>query len=136
MLTHDENGLVRQAAIKALARLGNVTSVSTLASALKEGGAISSEASRTLVELRGEGVADELIKQAQLGNPTVTEGMLKVLAERGQIEALPLFRKALTDEDAKVRRAALKTIAALGTQEDLQQMVHLFVTRKDDADRE
>jgi len=135
-LAVDENAAVRQAAIKSLARLGNAASVPILAAALKDGGAISTDAAKALTELQGDGVADALIKQAGTGDAAVRAGVLKILAERGQVEALPVFRKALTDDDSKIRRAALKTIAALGTQEDVSRLVEMLTVQKDDAERD
>ena len=135
-LAGDENPVVRQAAIKALARLGSAASVPVLASSLNEGEPIGPAASKTLVELQSPGVTEALIKESGAGTAVVREGVFKVLAERGQVEALPVFRKALRDEDPQIRRAALKTIAALGTAEDLPRLVEMLVKAKDDSDRD
>ncbi len=135
-LAVDENSVVRQAAIKALARVGSAASVPVLAAALNEGGSTASAASKTLVELQGNGVTEALIKQSEIGDTVIREGVFKVLTERGQVEALPVFRKALLDKNPQIQRAALKTIAAVGTEEDLPKLVEMLVAAKSDAERD
>ena len=134
-LATDENETIRAAAFKALARLGDASSVPVLAAALKQK-ETSASASQTLIDLQGAGVAEALLKQAEAGDPAIRSSLLTVLAERRQTDALPLVRKSVNDDDAKVRRAALKSLAALGTQQDLAMLAELVVTRKDDAERD
>lgn len=134
-LAKDENETTRAAAVKALARLGDVSSVPALAAALQQP-ATSASASQTLIDLRGAGVGEALLKQAETGDAALRSGLLTVLAERRQTEALPLVRQAVNDEDARVRRAALKTLAALGTQQDLALLAELLVAKKDEAERD
>jgi HEAT repeat protein len=109
--------------------------VPVLAAALKQK-ETSASASQTLIDLQGAGVAEALLKQAEAGDPAIRSSLLTVLAERRQTDALPLVRKSVNDDDAKVRRAALKSLAALGTQPDLAMLAELVVTRKDDAERD
>jgi HEAT repeat protein len=135
-LAADENPQLREAALKSLARLGDASSVRLLAAALKEGGPVRSEAVRTLVGLQAPGVTEALIAQAQTGDGAVRESLLTVLADRRQVEALPVFRKALTDDDARIRRAALKTLAAMGTQADLARLVEVLPATKDESERD
>jgi HEAT repeat protein len=134
-LAADANPALREAAVKALARLGNASSIPALAAALKEGGTLRSLAAKTLADLQADGVTEALIQQSQGGDAVVRECMLNVLADRRQVEALPAFRKALNDDDAKIRRAALKSVAALGTQEDLARLAEMVLAKKDDPDQ-
>src|SRR5207249_4931358 len=80
-LAGDDNLVVRQAAIRALGRLGSAASIPVLAATLKEGGTAGADASKSLAELQAEGVTDALIKQAEAGDTAVREAVLKVLAE-------------------------------------------------------
>ncbi|MCX6905245.1 MAG: HEAT repeat domain-containing protein, partial [Verrucomicrobia bacterium] len=134
-LATDENPAIREAAIKALARLGNASSVAALAAALTQK-ELASSVSQTLVALQGEGVAEALIKQAETGEVAVRQGVLNVLAERRQTDALPAVRQAANSEDAGLRRAALKTLAALGTQEDLATLAVMLLAKKDQSERD
>jgi len=93
-------------------------------------------ASQALIELQGAGVAEALAGQADSAEAAIRPALLIVLAERGQREALPAIRKALTDDDAKVRRAALKSVATLGTAEDFATLAELVLTKKDAGERD
>src|SRR5438876_958020 len=110
------------------AELADMTSIWEMAKALKQGGTRGAEANKSLIEHQGKGVAEALIKQAEAGDIAVRESMLKILADRGEVEALPLFRTAVNDPDAKIRRAALKTLATLGTQEDLSRLLEMLAS--------
>ena len=134
-LAADENETIRVEAFKALARLGDASSVPVLAAALKQK-ETSASANQTLIDLKGAGVVEALLKQAEAGDAAIRPSLLTVLAERRQSEALPLVRKAVNDDDAKVRRAALKTLGALGTQQDLAMLAELVIAKKDDAERD
>jgi HEAT repeat protein len=134
-LARDENAALREAAIKALGRVGNASSVPVLVAALPDtaGGALASQA---LVELHGDGVADSLIQQVKSGDATLRAQVLGVLADRRQIEALPVARQTLRDADAKLRQAAVKVLSELGTQEDLQHFCDAILTTKDGSERD
>jgi HEAT repeat protein len=134
-LAADQNPAVRQAAIKALGRLGDASSVPVLTAAAGEG-ATRQDAIKALVDLQGAGVADALVKQFESGDATVRQNLLTVLGDRRQVEALPAVRKAVLDNDANIRRAALKTISALGTQADLAPLVEALLATKQEADRD
>jgi HEAT repeat protein len=134
-LAAEGNEPVRGAALKALARLGKASSVPVLAGALRHEEA-SASASQALIELQGAGVAEALAGQADSAEAAIRPALLIVLAERGQREALPAIRKALTDDDAKVRRAALKSVATLGTAEDFATLAELVLTKKDAGERD
>jgi hypothetical protein len=127
---------VREAAIKALARLGNAGSIPVLAAILKEGGPTGSEANKALLEVQGVGVTAALIRQSSEGDLAVREAFFKVLAERGEVEAVPLFRKAILDPDVRIRQAALKPFGLMGTKEDLDNLLAILVAKKDVEDSE
>ncbi len=131
----DENETVRTAALKSLGRLGNSSSVPVLVGALKDAtnGVV---ALQSLVDLRGDGVVDDLIKQAESGDAQVRAAVLGVLGERRQIEALPVARKSLNDADSKIRDAGLKAISELGTQEDLQFLCDAILTKTNEGERD
>ncbi len=127
---------IRVAALKALGRLGDASSVPVLAAALKQKEAAAAAAGQTLIELQGAGVAEALVGQAQTGDAVIRPALLGVLAERRQVEALPVFRKALNNGDAGMRRAALKSLAVLGTQEDLATLAEMVLTKSEAGERD
>lgn len=134
-LAVDEDAKIRGAAINALGRLGNGTSVPVLVAALKDN-ANGANAMRALAGLRSEGVAESLVKQVEGGDAPLRASLLGVLADRKQIEALPIARQLINDGDGKVRDASVKVISVLGTQDDLQSLSDAILTKKNDGERE
>ena len=134
-LAASDDADVRAAAISALGRLGNVSSVPVLVAALKDP-ANGANASRALNGLRGEGVAAGLIKLVESGDAAIRSTVLGLMAERKQIEALPVARKLASDGDEQLRNAAVKVISALGSQDDLQSFSEAILTKKNDGERE
>ena len=135
-LACDKDAAVRQAAIAALSKLGDATTVKVLAGMVKEGDGIGQAATTTLIRLQAPGVAEALGAQVQAGEPAVRAAMIDVVAARKQVDALPAVRQAAGDSDPKVRQAALKALADLGSMDDLPKMVELLVAGKDNAERE
>jgi len=134
-LAAGDDATLREAAINALGRLGNSSSVPVLVAALKDTDN-EANAMRALVGLRGEGVAESLVGQVESGDAALRASLLGVLADRQQIEALPVARKLAHDKDEKTRDAAVKVLSSLGTQDDLQSFADAMLTTKDDGERE
>ncbi len=132
-LAADSNADVRQAAIEALAQLGDASSVPVLAAALKEDGAIETSAHHSLKDLQGPGVAEALAEQSTAAVPPVRVQVLALLAERHQTEALPAIRRSIHDKDAAISRAALRALAVLGTQDDFKPLLEMLLQDKDDG---
>lgn len=132
-LAADENPTLRQAAIKALGKLGNPTSVPVLTAALKD---YRAEATRAMIELNGQGVIEALIKQCATGDAAARESLLGVLADRRQTEALPAFRQAATENDGLVRRAAYRALGNLGAAEDLTLLANLLLAKQDAGEQD
>lgn len=135
MFATNVNQTVRESAIMALGRLGNASSVPVLVAALKDA-TNGPMASIALVDLRGDGVADSLIKQTGTGDDAVRASVLGVLAQRKQIEALPVARKLVNDGAANIREAAVKVLSELGTQDDLQCLCDAILATKDGGERD
>ena len=133
-LAADNDAAVREAALSALGQIGDGSSVPVLVSALKDN-ANNAIAMRSLADLRGEGVAQSLINQVQDGDASLRASLLGVLADRKQIEALPVARKIINNDDAKMRESAVKVLSALGMQEDLQGLSDAILTTKNDGER-
>jgi HEAT repeat protein len=132
-LAADGDPALRQAAIKALAKLGNASSIPVLVAALKDNRA---DATKSMIELKAAGVMEALIKQFDAGDATVREGVLTVLADRRQVEALPALRKAASDNDTQIRRAAYRALGNLGTAQDLAQLTELLLAKKDGGEQD
>jgi len=135
-LVADPDAAVKLAAVRALARLGDASSVKVLAAATKEADPVGPAAAQTLARMQGPGVADAMVAAAGEGQPQARIALINILAERRQVEAIPLARKAARDSDAKVRQAGLKLLGAIGAQQDMPALVDLLLACKDDSDRE
>jgi HEAT repeat protein len=127
---------VRQAAIVALSTLGDASSVSVLANAFKTPGPISTAAKATLIELDGPHVGDAIVMQAQTGAPEVRQAVFNVLVERHQTDVLPAARVAAKDADPAVRRAAFKTLGALGEPKDFTMLLPMLLADPDSAEQD
>jgi HEAT repeat protein len=134
-LAASEDATIREAAISALGRLGNASSVPVLVVALKDT-ANSASAMRSLAGVGGAGVAESLVKQVETGDAALRANLLGVLADRKQVEALPIARKLADNNDQKTRDAAIRVLSALGTQEDLQSFADAMLAQKTDGERE
>ncbi len=135
-LATDADPTVRQAAISALAQLGNAASVPLLVGGFKAGGQAAADATRVLTDLPAPGVGAALVRQVEVGDAAIREGVLTVLAQRRQVDALPVVRKAAGDQEPRVRHAALSALGTLGTQEDVDPLIAALLVAQDDADRD
>jgi HEAT repeat protein len=134
-LTADADPVVRKAAVLALGKLGNNSSVALLAPMLKDSDS-RRDALQALGQLNGPGVVPAMVQSASTGDPEVRSALLTVLAQRGQIEALPAFRTSLADPDPKIRRAGVAGLSALGALEDMKPLADRMASAADDSERE
>ena len=102
---------VRGAAIGALGRLGDASSVERLARLAATG---SGAARQSLVRLTGADVEARLLAAAGAGDPPVRIECIRAIAARRTAGATPALLKAAADADANVRRAALAALAVVG----------------------
>ena len=134
-LTADPDPDVRRAAVLALGRLGNGASVGILIPLLKDPD-VRRDASKALGDIHGPGVVEALLKAAGEGAPETRSAVLNLLAQRGQAEALPAFRTALTDPDRQIRGAGVAGLSALGTLDDIKPLSTSLVSVSDDGERD
>ena len=134
-LAADKNSPARQPAIVALARLGDASSIPLLLAAMKEGGPVGADANRSLVDLKGAGVTEALVKQFESGDTSAKASLLVVLADRHQPDALPAARRAVAETNAEIRLAAYRAMGSLGEQQDIQPLVLLVLARDNAAEQ-
>ena len=105
---------VRAAAIRVLGALGRATEVSALVTALSATGAEQAAATRALQVIGGPDVPATLRQTAGAVPAAARAALMRILAERRDRSALPIFVAAATADDAAVRTAALEALARLG----------------------
>jgi len=94
------------------------------------------DATKSLTDIHGGGVIEAMLQMAELGDTESRSAVITILAQRGQTEALPSFRKALANSDGAIRMAALTGLNALGTPDDLKPLADHILTTTDDRERE
>jgi HEAT repeat protein len=121
---------VRIAAISALSRVGDDSSVSALlATALDDDAELAQAAKATLTELQGEKVNSQIAAAL----PTATGKQLSLLLElvgKRRIEATTALLKALDSNDATVRTAALAALGETVDAKGLNVLITQVITPK------
>jgi len=122
----------RVAAVKALARIGDASSVPLLVTAAGEG-KTDEEREAALVSLRrlqGDGADAAILKAMKTAKPAVRAELISVLHGRGTKAAVPALLDQAAAEDEAVQEAALKALAHLAGPEHLADLVQRLVTLK------
>lgn len=121
---------VRLAAIGALARIGNVSCVSSLLQiALEQDETLQQAAKKTLGELPGEAVDQEIVKRLDGAKGNLYPLLLELVGQR-RIEAIPQLLKALNHADAPVRKAALVSLGFTIPPDKLSILISQVVSPK------
>jgi HEAT repeat protein len=131
------NAEVRKAALQAVGKLGDASSVGYLVKTATEGGSSEEKsiAINSLKLLRGRGVDDAIVKSMQHSQPSVRSQLIQVLFERNAVGAVPALLGEAVKPDRKVRKAAFKALGRLGREKDLPSLVKLLVKLEDDSSR-
>ena len=127
---------VRVAAIRAIATLGDASSVKLLAVLCVDNSAVGKEAGNSLRRLKGDGVSDAMVETiASRGKSDVRVALIDVVVARRDNEALATLLKVAKDGDADVRKAAYKAIGTLGGAGEFDDMVAMLVSVKGNSER-
>ncbi len=123
---------VAKAALGAVGRLGNASSVGFLIEAA--GSAPGSDekdvALNSLAILRGADVDDAIVKSMQKAAPALRAQLIDVLYERNAVAAVPALLLEAAGGDSKVRRAAFRALGRLAGEKDLPALVSLLAQIK------
>ncbi|NLH17220.1 MAG: hypothetical protein GX455_11630, partial [Phycisphaerae bacterium] len=128
---------VKLAAVKALAVLGDATSVEKLATVAATGGEVGKAAQQSLARLSADGVDEKII--ALVGSTSATgpvrAAAIQAVIDRAKTIALPALLKAAKDANAEVQRAASRALGELADSPAFTQMVGLVAEAKTAAER-
>ena len=127
--TRSADATVRKAALQAVGKLGDKSSVALLVE-FASGGAGSEEIAATINSLEllsGDGVDLAITKNMQNSPPTIRPELIRVLSDRNAVGAVDALLTESLNPDSKVRRAAFKALGRLAEQKDLPSLVGLLV---------
>jgi HEAT repeat protein len=126
----------RAAALRALAKLGSEADVPLLVQRTAAGSAAEQlAASQSLTRLKSEGVNAAIVAQLGPAPSGLRVQLLKILAARNAVEALPAVVAGASDPDAMVRLAALDALRVLADEGQTGDLVKLLQTAQTDAHR-
>ncbi len=125
---------VRKAALQAVGKLGDASSVPFLVEAVggDAGAAEMLTALRSLEMLGGEGVDDAIVESMLASEPAVRARLIAVLSNRNAAGAVPELLKEAAGADAGVRKAAFRALGRLAEPRDLSLLLTLLVNLPDD----
>ena len=136
-LRKSEDSEVRKAALHAVGKLGDASSVGFLVQAAA--GASSSEekaaAINSLTQLYGDGVDDAVVKSMQNSQAPMRSELIQALMDRNAAGAVQALLAEAENPDSNVRRAAFKALGRLAGPDDVTSLVKLLVQMQNDTDR-
>ncbi|MEA3226811.1 MAG: HEAT repeat domain-containing protein, partial [Planctomycetota bacterium] len=128
---------IRKAALQAVGRLGDASSVGFLVevtsgdnSSVERAAAINS-----LALLTGDGVDNAITKNMQKSQPAVRPQLIQVLSDRNATSAVDALLAETVNPESKVRRAAFKALARLAGEKDIPSLLELLVKIQGESGR-
>ncbi len=127
---------VRLAAIKALAVIGDSSSVQLLAKASAHGGDTEKAAMDTLSSMSAPNVTSALVKVATSKEASaVRVNAIQTLINRHDVGAVPVMFGVAKDSDRRISQAAYKALGALAGQKEMPVMVSMLLDAGNSANR-
>jgi HEAT repeat protein len=115
---------VRVAAIEGLGRLGDESTVTTLAeTAATTDTAEQNAARQSLYRLTGAGIDKAVVAGIPNGDPKVRGELIRAAAERGITAATPTLLKSAVDSDRNVRRESLRALRETASPSDAAAII-------------
>ena len=126
---------VRVAALKALAKVGDASSVAALARAAGDGESDDEKraALTALRNLRGKDVDAAIVESLKGARPEARAQLIEILHDRGAVGATAALLQEAASPDAAVRAAAFKALGRLAEAKDLPAVIDAFVKLQGDA---
>jgi len=128
---------VRIAAVRALAKLGDASSVTVLVRALSDGMSETEKAGAGagLRRLAGPGIDQAVVKSMQSAKSAIRAELITVLSDRRYTGAVPVLLTEAGAGDSAVRKAAFKALSSLAGPEQAPELIRLLVELKGDEVR-
>ncbi len=128
---------VKLAAVKALAVLGDATTVEKLTTVAATGGEVGKAAQQSLSRLSADGVDEQIIRLIASSSATgaVRAAAIQAAIDRAKTTALPVLLKAAKDANAEVQKAASRALGELAESPAFTEMVGLVADAKTAVER-
>jgi len=128
---------LRITAIKILIRLGDVSCVPTLLDAAIENDTeLEQAATETLIRLPGKDVDADLLTRMPQARGKRHQVLIELAGQRQISEALPVVVSSLSDIDAGIRGAAIRTTGIIGHDQQTADLVKLLQKTNSSRERE
>jgi HEAT repeat protein len=124
-LVASDNEPVRVAAITALGKLGNESSLDALLKAAATGGDTAAAAAESLKAIAGKGIDRALVKRLEGADSKTKVLLVQTLGARRAAAALPALEQAAADKDGAVSREAFKALGQAASEDGLPDLVAL-----------
>ena len=128
---------IRKAALQAIGKLGDASSVGLLVEVAAESAGSEEKAAaiNSLGLLAGDGVDDAIVKHMQNSQSNVRAQLIQVLSDRNAVGAVAALLIEAAQPEPRIRRAALKALGRLAGEKDLPALVEILVKTEDDSRR-
>ncbi len=127
---------LRLAAVRALDRLGKVSSVPVLLEAAASGDAdLGKAALDAVARMAGTEVDGEVLHRLE-SSARMKQALIEIAGRRRVEAALPAIAPNTQDADAGVRRAAVQVLGTLGSQQQVAELVKLLQKTHDSKQRD
>jgi len=133
-LVASENEPVRVAAITALGKLGNESSLDALLKAAAAGGDTATAATESLKNIAGKGIDAALVKRIAGADGKAKTLLIQTLGARRAVAAMPALEQATADKDGAVSREAFKALGLVADESGLPKLVALVEKNPDNSD--
>ncbi len=131
-----DNSEIKGVALRGLGVLNDDKSLPLLLGALSDSGKISAIAAESLCRMSNSSIDGMLISELNKSDDTTARcNIIEVLATRSAKAALPSFVNALKDSDAKVSKATVKALGALGGDAEVVPILDILITTDDTRQR-
>jgi HEAT repeat protein len=126
---------IRLAAIRALAEIGNASSVSQFVTLMNDSNQeIAQAAQEALASFQCKEATDAVMQMMASADAAKKLNGIELIGRRRMVEAMPELLSAGTNSDAKVRVAAVKRIGELGGSKELPALLGFLNNGKDAQD--
>ncbi|MFA5238991.1 MAG: HEAT repeat domain-containing protein [Phycisphaerae bacterium] len=127
---------VRIAALKAMASLGDASTVVLLAQTAAAAAEAESQTAReSLCLLNGAGVNEAIVENVSKAESKIKVELIRSIAQRNMHKALETLLKTAQDPDDKVRLASIKALGDIAEPANVPELVNVLINAKNAAEQ-